>query len=392
MTSRDRSRTVVVAEAGAATWTGVGTANGSYPARTMTERCIDVIDGTRNPHPLTITRNTNLGWRLYGVSRPTGGWIYNGISTTVVGVSSPPSTSEPSDNTTLSSTLARSNPNRQRVDVPVFLFELKDIPGLLKSWAHDIKYAKRWLRGTNKLIPDIRDLPRWIAEKNLEWQFGVQPFYSDMAKILGFQQSVEKKLNQLRKLQLGGSAGGIAVVWDDVVKSTVKTGYVTGLYSESNTYAYFLETTRKKWGACRWIPTVSTPPRTDTELQALALRLTFGLDISFSTLWEAMPWSWLIDWFSNVGDLMSLSRNTVPVRHDGSCVMLQTDVKIVDWRHTGGPGVFSAEVNRYPVAQSKSRKLVGSAVPIPEFNLPFLNGKQLSILGSLAVTRRVPSI
>lgn len=32
------------------------------------------------------------------------------------------------------------------------------------------------------------------------------------------------------------------------------------------------------------------------------LRMTYGLDFSVSTLYELMPWSWLLDWVTNVGD------------------------------------------------------------------------------------------
>lgn len=34
-------------------------------------------------------------------------------------------------------------------------------------------------------------------------------------------------------------------------------------------------------------------------------RKVYGLTITPADLWEAMPWSWLIDYFSNVGDIMS---------------------------------------------------------------------------------------
>lgn len=43
-----------------------------------------------------------------------------------------------------------------------------------------------------------------------------------------------------------------------------------------------------------------------------ARRALFGLDINPSLIWEVMPWSWLIDWFSNVGDVLSnMSFNAV---------------------------------------------------------------------------------
>lgn len=35
------------------------------------------------------------------------------------------------------------------------------------------------------------------------------------------------------------------------------------------------------------------------------LRMSYGLDFNLSTLYELMPWSWLLDWFGNIGDNLS---------------------------------------------------------------------------------------
>lgn len=390
--ARSRSFTVISAPAATAVYLANGATDTSGNINRF-KQCIDVIDGTRNPHPLSISGYDLWNYSLMGYSRPDSvgnfRWKYNGYSSLGQQSHLSPNTGEPSDNTSLSTMLARTNPNKPVTDLPLFLFELKDIPHLLRSWSDDIKSARSFLR---KPAVDVRNIPRRLGEKNLEWQFGVAPFIGDLVKIIKFQQSVEQKLNQLRNLQDGGSLGGKAVVWTDVATSAyIGPFYCTGLYQEINTIRFKLETTREKWGTCVWIPTVQLPPKTDQENMLLATRLAYGLDISFNTLWNAMPWSWLVDWFSNMGDIFSLYRNTVPVRHDGSCIMLQTVTRAIAWEQVSGDGPIGLVGNSNPRATNKTRIVAGSATPLPEFNLPFLNGKQLSILASLAVTRRVPT-
>jgi len=35
------------------------------------------------------------------------------------------------------------------------------------------------------------------------------------------------------------------------------------------------------------------------------LRQMFGLDLTLDTIWQVTPWSWLVDWFTNAGDVLS---------------------------------------------------------------------------------------
>jgi hypothetical protein len=379
----------------------------AFGGASLSSTCADVVDGTRNPHVLRIDHISNHRYSLHGISAPNSSsfcWHYNGYNMNGGALGHVATTSvEPSDNVTLSTTLARTNPSRPHVDVPLLVFELKDIVPMLHDAGKKVLARRSYIIDENNFgkekllrIPrgmrdDLPYLPRYIGEKYLEWHFAIKPLLDDMAKLMQFTQAVEKKYSQLRRLQSGGSSGGHAVVWEDAVKGSFITGPATPLYQEANNVRYRIETTRRKWGTCVWIPTVSIPPQTHQETLGQALRLTFGLDVSFATVWNAMPWSWLADWFSNTGDIFDGNRNTIPVRHDGSCVMEQAISRLVDFSKTSGPGTLQGRLNPYPLRAAKLRTVVGSASPIPEFNLPFLNGKQLGILASLVVTKKVPT-
>jgi hypothetical protein len=358
---------------------------------TIESTCIDSL-GKGFPHDLEIDYKNHFFWSLNGTSRASGAggflsWKYNGYSMGGTAAHIAPTSTEPTDNTSLSMMLARTNPSRPLVALPVFLYELKDIPELLKQWNRDAIYLNGYFSSPSvqKLI---RDAPRRFAQTIPEWEFGVKPFFNDMLKVLQVQKSMDRKIRMLKNLQKGGSAGGYAVVWENTAVGGPFTGYVSPLYQEENTYAAFVETTYRKWGTCTWIPAIPLPPMTDTELWWKAMQLTTGMDFSLSNVYSAMPWSWLIDWFTNVGDIVDSYRNTIPVKHDGSCIMLHVVTRYKTWVQTGGSGQIGASVNKSPLRESKLRRVMGSVAPVAEYNLSFLNDKQLSILGSLAVIKR----
>jgi hypothetical protein len=278
------------------------------------------------------------------------------------------------------------------VDLPLFAYELKDIPEMIKSrWDAVARTSKRSFLDPRRKA-DIRDLPKDVAKDYLEYNFAIAPLVSDLAKMLGFVQAVEKKLNMLRHLAERGSAGGYAVVYDDWVESGLITQFVADTYQEVRQVTFNVGTSRRKWGTTTWVPTVPVPRRTKQEDLDLAVRLVFGLDFSFATMWNGMPWSWLIDWFSNLGDIFDGNRNTIPVKHGGSCIMKHTKTKVTNLAliPTATQGTLSVRAADC-LSETKLRTPVGDASPLPEFGLPVLTGRQLGILASLIGASKVPT-
>jgi hypothetical protein len=291
----------------------------------------------------------------------------------------------PSDNAALAMGLARTNPNRPEVDLPVFLFELADIPNMLRRWGQEIMRTPFRIGGAK----DLRFLPRQSARRYIEYQFGILPFLRDLAKILDFQGTVDKKVAALKKLGNPLATSSSATVWSAFAQSGPWNDYATTLYQEHRQVTSMYRTDWKAWVSTKWKSQIPLPAPGSYDERQLARRLAFGEDISFSTLWEAMPWSWLIDWFSNIGDIAMAHRNTIPVTHGGSCVMRMATSKSVITGYILPVSGDTISVNMPPfLYQTKSRGVMGDAAPLPEFNLPFLSGEQLSILSALAVLKR----
>lgn len=353
------------------------------------EWCEDVIGNYPNPNPFDLLLTYNKLWQVTGRNRNYS-TFWNCTSFPAITNSSFPwlgSTSTgPSDNAALAEGLAKTNPNRPVVDLPILLFELRDLPRMLQDWGGQIAKTRMMVRSRGSSV-DVKYISRRSASNFLSWEFAIKPFLSDLAKMLDFQAHVDKRVNALKKLGSGATVRS-ATVWQDVgIPSSTVNQHVTTLSSEFNRVNYVRRTERKRWVSTKWKP-LSPLPDTDAELRKLAVRLVFGLDISFATLWEAMPWSWLIDWFTNVGDIVNGARNTIPVSHSGTCIMRYSRTHIEILGFTEKDVGCTYVVTPSPSSNEQKVRVLAPSVALPEFSLPFLDGRQLSILSALAVSKR----
>jgi hypothetical protein len=266
--------------------------------------------------------------------------------------------------------LARTNPGRPILSVPTFVYELKDLPGMIK----DIGQYKL------KQLDKVRNHANW----SLSYQMGWKPLISDLLKTLTFQEEVERRVDELQRL------------WSS---KGLKRRLKLGSDSKAQDFPFVLEsqlgvtfnaiwknaTTAKMWGTVRWKPTAvpSTPPGSK-ELNRYAFGLVTGVQgFRPEVLWDMMPWSWMIDWFGNVGDYLAATSNNVPCEHGLVNIMRQTNTQIYLTRTDNKDIVKGGE--GYARYERKERFIRTGAVITA--SLPFLNGRQLSILGALALQR-----
>jgi hypothetical protein len=298
-----------------------------------------------------------------------------------------PSKPEPNDNQMLSRGLAQTNPNRPDIDLPLFIFELRDIPEMIREWGFAILRTKNRWTMPNGSDP-LRDVPAAAGSRYLEYKFGIEPVYNDLLKMLDFQSKVDKRIRSLRNLSEGVSTRHATVYSDTAEETSWSSALLTGLYQETSRVRWRMRTDRRYWVSTRWVTDMPLP-ESDAELKSLAYRLVFGVHgLSLDTLWNSLPWSWMIDWFSNVGDIVASTRNHVPVNHFGSCIMKHTRKAFAAWEWVNEPS--GGKQTLQPIdslGETKSRY----AAPLfvyPEFYLPLLTGGQLSILSALAITRK----
>jgi len=153
-----------------------------------------------------------------------------------------------------------------------------------------------------------------IADHWLNTQFGWLPFLSDLRNFYKLCKSLDTRLSQLRRDNGQWIRRGGSVVKSESEETIYQNSNVIGLWPAVATQLYtipnygFQIVTRRNeqrvWfrGSFRyWIP--GNPD--SWEWKARAVSMLFGLRPDPSLLWELTPWSWLVDWCSNVGDVIS---------------------------------------------------------------------------------------
>lgn len=280
----------------------------------------------------------------------------------------------PSNGEVATMVMAATNPSRPVVDLPIAVAELKDLPELIRD------SGERFIRNARRQRPGRATAAR-AAGANLKYQFGIAPLASDLAKLTTFQSFVSKRVDRLKKLR------------DRGLRSTIQIGSYSNEkreYVSLNSFGVgwgeeiHFTTTQKVWGHIRWFPDGNHQmPSTDEEMRRLAINATLGLTFDASTAWNLIPWSWLVDWFSNVGDYFSAHRNIVPASCSPVQVMRETKVSNYGPSKLYWDGQLNTGVHYK--RHMKSRRLSNATLSA---RLPFLSARQLSILGSLAVLKR----
>lgn len=271
---------------------------------------------------------------------------------------------------------AKTNPSRPYVDLPVAIAEMGDIPLLVRN-------------GGRSIIAQI-------GSGNIKYQFGIAPLASDIAKMRNFQQAYEIRRREILRLQ---SENGLrrTVSIGTWTRTSVGTATVQSLGALLHSTITRTTTVDIKCHS-RWAlpPDLGGLERhiVSPRMEQAMLDAMTGLGVlkrrpnvgSLSTLWEALPWTWMIDWYGNVGDYLQSQRNEIPTMQPLISVMRHTTSKFSGTGVTGGgvtpPATFTPFVF---TRETKSRKHVGPSITFA--GLPILSGKQIGILASLLAMR-----
>jgi len=169
--------------------------------------------------------------------------------------------------------------------------------GLLKALMSDAKRQRRFLKAG--------------SDEYLNWEFGWKPLVSDL-------RDASKAVLQSKKIidQLYRDSGkdvrrrfGYPVSKDTSTASATSYGYpggITYLYDAPGKLYTTVENHRRVWisGMCRYY----VPPMDDLHgriaRQAQEANRLLGMRPDPELLWQLAPWTWLVDWVSDVGSLV----------------------------------------------------------------------------------------
>jgi hypothetical protein len=350
----------------------------------------------------------NLTWEYFGST-------WSGHALGVIGpASAPPTPPQPSNFTShrieadshYATGVARTRPGAPVASLSQFLIELRDLPStpLKQAWK-SIGRSRVPIQQLPKLLRARLNEFRSLGSEYLNIEFGWKPFVSDLRKMYYLWQTIDRRMAQIIRNN-GRLVRRKATLKEDRSTSQTVTQYgypfanvfgaPPGWTSGSTRLTTTVQTYEKVWFSSAyqyWIPDVSS-----SQWNARARLALFGALPTPELLWEVLPWSWLVDWFSNVGDVVSnVSPNAVEncitrwafvMRH----TLQRTERKAeVAW----SPNVYLPYVNVpggafnfSSVTETEDKVRSGSGNPFGlNVQLGSLTGRQLAILAALGVSR-----
>lgn len=260
-------------------------------------------------------------------------------------------------------------PDLTEISLPNFLLELDDIPRMFNVWKKDLS------------------LLRNLANARLNWSFGWKPFVSDTESILSVIKSVRDKLKAWNS-KVGELMKRSKTFHDLSTSASGSTGDYGGgwtiYWSVSRQYSLKAFLTYKL-----------------LRIQAVESALTimrayldaFGFELNPRIVWDAIPFSFVLDWFFDVGGWLQHHKYDtleLPIVLDDSYLQYKEELTISYY------GVNSSSSYSPPLRTQTFKASVKTFQRLPIFpdqsaatahgwRIP--SGSQLTNLISLIITR-----
>jgi len=170
------------------------------------------------------------------------------------------------------------------------LYELREVPNMLRQ----------------RFNPDLTGASNyWLA-----LQFGWKPLLSDIRSLINTQRIAEQYLKQLLRDNGRSVRRTAKMEVSSTTSRTVSKSYahiedigVTQLHASEHERIETLTVVDNVWASARfryWLP---GGPRDINWTRSMLARI-YGLHPRPSVVYNAVPWTWLIDWFTNIGDII----------------------------------------------------------------------------------------
>jgi hypothetical protein len=321
---------------------------------------------------------------VYGALRPAG---IGGIGSTF-----PPSAKSSDAQLAAFGTeaIARCAPTNQVANFSTALLELyhDGAPKLLGSLLWKERAAQ------------IRDVARQSGSEYLNVQFGWKPLLADITDFMSGVRNLNKLINQYkrdagRQVRRRYSFPPVQSFSESVVLENATVAIVGGGRNsllDSTRRGQVVrsrETTVRRWFSGAFTYHLPDPGSWQSEHSGLAAKF-LGVDITPETLWELAPWSWAVDWFTNVGDLI---HNANRWSADGLVLrygyVMEHSIVRDTYTHIGGNGFVSINANVFPEAYTfcTETKLRRRATPFGfGVNLSALTSQQNAIIAALGLS------
>jgi hypothetical protein len=334
------------------------------------DTCKDFAGEYDPGNPLHISHTLRVGGLINGVSRSTNGAPFGEFKDypcdryKSLNFSHILLDDVPTDSGLATQLVGETNPFRTYVSIPLYLFELRELPSLFKSYGDSI------IKGAAKGV--------------LTNSFSIRPLVSDLWKLHNFANESAKRSREFEKLHKDGYlvrkrqlfATSASLVNEGVEVNTSNRAFFTGREVKV--------TQLRTWGYVVW-KTTSLFPKPEAEALQLMNDAMRGMTLTgFAGAWNALPWSWLIDYFINIGDFLE-SQDGKAYVYAAEC-QLMTDVTttLACSPEPPYPGI-SISPFHYKWTERIRRRAIPGLSLIPDLNA--LSSNQEAILLALAANK-----
>lgn len=180
-----------------------------------------------------------------------------------------------------------------------FLFELSEVKNLLRDSLLAIKHVRNLIRRLRSgRGPKNLDPTKPIAEAHLQYQFGIKPLVADLVEIV--TQLYTQVLALQEQFALDGLRNNVRHYTEEQIASSTLPS-TSGRGTASVTQSVFTATMDYSY---------EYDLRSPTE----ALIKYWGLELSAEAIWNALPFSFLADYFYKIGKAIALMEHDPHVR------------------------------------------------------------------------------
>jgi hypothetical protein len=275
------------------------------------------------------------------------------------------------------------------VSIANFLYELKDFKEIFTG-----------LNGARKLKnvpkPKFSKVPAIANSTFLQYNFAWAPFIGDLLKLRSMIDSVPKRLDFLRRTR--GKPTRVHFRVDDAWSDPGPLDEAVDLYynkrypydslfadSQITNFLRLSSYTSKFSSSCTIVQEIDGLDDAWTGIKAVYASL--GLNNPLKIVWNAIPFSFMIDWVAPVGDMLDIAKaNPFTGRWDVFDVTnsLQENMSFNDgtWYYPGNPGSTGPKVLKVDFVQRYNRWL-GLKLTSDDVLFSSLTNHQQRLFGSL---------
>lgn len=268
---------------------------------------------------------------------------------------------------------AWTSPGRATVSLPILLYELRELPEMLLRSKEKKRLSKDRRSGS------VQNSGNSVAEINFAWD----GLFRDLSQLLKFSADFEKRKREINAIY--DRPHGLKrqrVVWSNSAQRidyVAAHSWIAGLGVNRK-----FTTTSKQWVSVTWKPLFSFQMKpTDEEIANKAIQSIHGWKVSPANVWKALPWSWLADYFANVGDLLEVMDNSCEYLVDKCCVMTHIRTTVSDEIVVAHPDFTFRPASAIFEQKFRVPTTIGFRV-----NSPVFGGKQLVTLAGIAANHR----